>query len=82
MEKKKILRLPRAGSLARAIAESLIKARGAGKNWWFPPHGRGSRALRYLRQRGWPIEDFSPDGVGGRSAYRLDPERMARCEVR
>lgn len=82
MPKKQEIQLPRCGTAARRVADLLIEKSKLKKNaWWFPESEPEARAVRYLRSRGWPIEDFNPVDVGGRNTYRLDPERLSRTEI-
>lgn len=80
MPKNRQVQLPRCGTIARRVADTLL-AKAKKRTWWFPENKQESRALIYLRGRGWPLEDFNPEGVSGRNTYRLDPERMSRLEV-
>lgn len=76
--KKRALKMPRAGSLARAVGDKLLAQVGKKAAWWFPKTLQETRAIRHLRSIGWPVEDFNPVGVSGKNTYRLDPERMKR----
>ena len=77
MASKKIgpLFLPRAGTLMRAVADTLTCTKG--KTWWSPEDSKQGRCARALREQyGWPIEDRMATGEKYYQ-YRLDPERRA-----
>jgi len=70
---KKVLELPRAGTLIRGVADRLLENKS--RKWFSPANTPEARACRTLRDRyDWPIEDQPAKGEKYYE-YRLDPER-------
>jgi hypothetical protein len=77
--KKKIVFLPRAGTLIRRVADSLLLRKGKAQ-WWSPGSTKEARCCRTLRARhGWPIEDRAAKGEKY-FEYRIDPERRSHFQ--
>ena len=76
--KLKVVLLPRAGTVIRRVADSLLLRKG--KTWWSPGSTQEARCCRVLREKyEWPIED-QPAAGQKFFQYRLDPERRPRYQ--